>query len=57
VAASSSSRRPTARRQHPGLSSLLLVGFAALVTLVFIVGGLTENRFIIDLVRDLAIVF
>jgi hypothetical protein len=30
---------------------------ATLVTLVFIVGGLTGNRFIMDLVRDLAIVF
>ncbi len=50
-------QRPSTRTPRAGLSSLLLVGFAALVTLVFVVGALAQSRFIMDLVRDLAIVF
>jgi hypothetical protein len=34
-----------------------LVAFALIVTIVFVVGGLIQNRFILDIVRDLAIVF
>jgi hypothetical protein len=52
-----SPQRPLLRRPRPGRSSLILVGLATLVTLVFIVGAFMRSRFIMDLVRDLAIVF
>lgn len=45
------------RGKRPGLSSLLLVAAGVLITLVFVVGGLERSRFIIEIVRDLAIVF
>ncbi len=50
-------RHPPARGRRPELSSLILVAFALIITIVFVVGGLIQNRFIMDIVRDLAIVF
>jgi hypothetical protein len=50
-------RQSPAHGRRPALSSLILVGFALIITIVFVVGGLIQNRFILDIVRDLAIVF